>query len=258
MLFINSNIKEVISLTYYKLIQDNTFIGVANSQDFRVFQKKHQILLACSEEIANYVSCNETLYRDSWMVPVESIKFPYEYAQVIKIDKDEYDILLSTIEKNEEVIIEPEPEEEITTIAPTPDITIDFIKSSKIAEMSSICGSTIEAGVDVVLSDGEIKHFSYTTQDQLNLITLSAMIESGETALPYHADGELCRFYSVEDINLIINTATKHKTYHITYFNSLKAYINSLNSIEDISNIFYGVAIPINYQSEILQTMTTM
>ena len=78
------------------------------------------------------------------------------------------------------------------------------------------------------------------------------MIESGETALPYHADGELCRFYSVEDINLIINTATKHKTYHITYFNSLKAYINSLNSIEDISNIFYGVAIPINYQSEIL------
>ena len=185
------------------------------------------------------------------MAAVESAKFPYEQAQVIKIDKNEYNILSESIDKNEEIIIE-QPIEESVKEETIPDITIDFIKSSKIAEMSSICGRTIEAGVDVNLSNGEIKHFSYTTQDQLNLITLSAMIESGETALPYHADGELCRFYSVEDINSIIDIATKHKTYHITYFNSLKAYINSLNSIEDISNIFYGVTIPINYQSEIL------
>ena len=105
------------------------------------------------------------------------------------------------------------------------------------------------------LNDGLIYHFSLTTQDQLNLITLQSMIASGETAIPYHADGELCRYYTVEDISTVMDAATAHKTFHVTYFNSLKAYINSMDSIVDISKIEYGDEIPDEYQSDILKSL---
>lgn len=105
------------------------------------------------------------------------------------------------------------------------------------------------------MSDGQSYHFSLTTQDQLNLITLSSLVVSGQTEIPYHADGELCRYYSVEDINTILNTTTAFKTYHVTYFNSLKAYVESLATIEEISAIEYGCVIPEEYQSDILKDL---
>ena len=144
-------------------------------------------------------------------------------------------------------------EEEIVT---EPDVTIEFVKTSKIAEMNNKCNKTIIAGFDAVLSDGKVYHFSLTTQDQLNLITLSTMLESGETAIPYHADGELCRFYSAADIKTILETATQFKTYHVSYFNSLKSYILSLDKIESVRAIVYGISIPPEYQSDVLKVLS--
>jgi len=81
------------------------------------------------------------------------------------------------------------------------------------------------------------------------------MASAGETLIPYHADGELCKMFSAEDINTIINTATAFKTYHITYFNSLKVYINALESMSDVTAITYGVSIPVEYQSDVLKAL---
>ena len=49
----------------------------------------------------------------------------------------------------------------------------------------------------------------------------------------------------------IIAKANDFKTYHIAYFNSLKAYINSLRSIDKVAAISYGDVIPSKYQSEV-------
>ena len=78
---------------------------------------------------------------------------------------------------------------------------------------------------------------------------------TGSTILPYHADGELCRFYSAEDIMTIVTTATSFKTYQVTYHNTLKLYVESLNTIEEISNITYGMDIPEEYQSDVLKAI---
>lgn len=94
-----------------------------------------------------------------------------------------------------------------------------------------------------------------TTQDQLNLITLTDLVSSGETSIAYHADNELCKFYSAEDIACITNYATQFKTYHVSYFNSLKAYIEALEDVKEISSIEYGTDIPEEYQSEVLKTL---
>ena len=41
--------------------------------------------------------------------------------------------------------------------------------------------------------------------------------------------------------------------YHTTYFNSLKHYIESLDTIDAVANIQYGVEIPETYQSDVLK-----
>ena len=119
------------------------------------------------------------------------------------------------------------------------------------------CSNVITGGFDVVLSDNESHHFSLTTQDQLNLITVTTLMASGETSIPYHADGELCKFYSPDDMTIISTGATNFKTYHVSYFNSLKSYIESLNDIETISAITYGFEIPSEYMSDVLKVLVS-
>ena len=241
-------------MNYYKLIKDSHFIGVVTQQDFRVFQRKHNILLACAADKAQYIQCANVFFRADWMSPVITDKIPYETVEMLEIDKKEYDILLKAIDSGEEIIIEPEQPEPIEQpIDENENITVEYVKSRKIAEMSAACNSVITNGFDVELSDNNSHHFSLTTQDQLNLITLSTMVSSGETAIPYHADGELCKFYSAADITAIISAATAFKTYQVSYFNALKAYIESLTDIEAVGAITYGVEIPIEYQSDVLK-----
>jgi hypothetical protein len=119
--------------------------------------------------------------------------------------------------------------------------------------MSYACRTTIEAGFDLELR-GETKHFSLDTQDQLNLISLSAMAQT-QSLIPYHADGEECTFYTSEEINEIVETATAFKIYHTTYYNALKTYINALGTIEEIAAITYGVEIPDEYKSDVLKVL---
>lgn len=244
-------------MNYYKLISGTNIVGIVTSLDFRRFQKKHRIILICDEQSAQYVQYKDILYHDNWMLPITSDLYEYESAEVIQVDEQEYNTLKAALETEDEIVIKPETpvEEEPEYVDPNDVITVDYVKSVKIAEMSNTCNKVITNGFDVVLSDGNSYHFSLTTQDQLNLITLSSMVANGETQIPYHADGELCRFYSAEDINIIITTATQFKTYQISYFNALKAYIEFLDDMNEIGAITYGVDIPAEYQSDVLKAL---
>lgn len=160
------------------------------------------------------------------------------------INKQEYDALVEQLKPNDDAPedIVPEPSEEER---------LQERKDKKINQMSRRCSEVITEGVDVELSDGNTYHFSLTVEDQLNLITISAMIAEGQTVLPYHADGEQCVFFSAEDMLKVIDAATNFKTYHTTYFNSLKTYILALETIEEVDSLYYGVDIPEEYQSPV-------
>lgn len=246
-------------LNYYKIIADDTFIGVGSTYDLRKYQSKHNVIVTSDDNSAQYIQHDEKLYRDSWLAPLSTDSIEYEIVSIITIDKEEYDELVQAIESGEDIPTEQEPEPVIEeeTIQPDPNevTTVAYVKKMKIKEMSSLCGQTISNGIDIVLSDGETHHFSLGTNDQLNLLTLSSLVANGETQIPYHADGELCRYFSPEDIILLVNTATAFKTYHTTYFNSLREYINSMRSISKINAVSYGVSIPLKYQSDILKDL---
>lgn len=245
-------------VNYYKLINGENFVGIATSLDLRRYQHKHRIILLTDESNAQYIQCNDKYYHARWMLPINTNNIEYDIVDIIQIEKDEYDALFEAVEAGKDVVIEPEPEpvEELPD-EPQNNVTVDYIKTMKLVEMSNKCNQTITSGFDILLSDNKVYHFSLTTQDQLNLITLSSMLSNGETSIPYHADGELCRFYSAEDIAAIIEMATKFKTYQVSYYNSLKVYIESLSTIDEIRAVVYGTEIPVEYQSDVLKILNS-
>lgn len=133
----------------------------------------------------------------------------------------------------------------IEPIIPDPPVideyipTIDEIRRLKISELSSICNNLITNGVCIDIN-GTMEHFSYTDEDQVNIKELFDLALQTNVPMYYHSDGNSCKLYTVEQIaNLYISAAT-NKMHHITYYNQLKMYIQSLDDIETISSVEYG------------------
>ena len=120
-------------------------------------------------------------------------------------------------------------------IVPSPDPT--NIKSTKITEIKESCESYIYAGTDVTLPNGTVEHFTYTLADQSNISEMFTAVMAGATEYPYHADGEICKIYTKEQIVAIYGTLSLFKTEATTYHNSLKAQINAMTDIDAISAI---------------------
>ena len=151
-------------MKYFKLIKDRvTFIGIATTDDFRKFQIKHSILLACKEDDAQYINCDNNLYRDTWLAPLNNNIITYETSEIIEITKEEYDELYEMIERDEEITPEPEPQPEPIPDPEEEDITVDYAKTLKIREMSYTCENLIYAGIDVILSDESLLKSSIPT-----------------------------------------------------------------------------------------------
>lgn len=244
-------------MNFYKLINGKDFVGIATQYDFVTFQKKHSVLLACDVKEAQYIQCNNQYYRDNWMLPPTASFIPYITVGVIEISEEEYNTLQAAIDIDGEISVDEKPEEiyDDLYIEPLEEITMDYVKNQKIKEIRNMCNKLITDGFDITLSDGKNHHFSLTTQDQLNLTTLSAMVASGAETIPYHADEETCKFFSAEDVQKIIQAAMDFKTFHITYHNALKAYIDSLVLMDDIEKVSYGMEIPEEYQSDVLKVI---
>ena len=244
-------------MTYYKVIKDNEFVGIGTSYELRKYQLKHGILLVADDNTAQYIQINDKLYRDNWFKVLTTNTIEYETASISVIDESEYQQLFEAIDAGEEISNVTNDEdtyyqEDDNVVDSDSIITLDYLKTQKIKEMSYYCNQAIVNGFDVELSDGRTHHFSLTVQDQLNLITLSSLAASGVDNIPYHADGELCEFFSVNDIQMIVKAATELKTYHTTYYNSLKLFIQSLGDRDDVANVIYGANIPDEYKSDVL------
>lgn len=242
-------------MEYYKLIDSQTIVGAIDSDCFRKYQAAHNIIIYSNIIDAQLAQYKEELYRDDWLRPI-SVDIPYKWVKIIKIDKEEYDALIEALETEEE-IIEDIPEEilseEDAQIDEDEINTLEYIKEMKIRQMSKICHDTIVKGVDVVLSDGNTHHFSLEIEDQIKIQALALKAQTTNELLPWHEDNKPCQFYSPSDIMILYNAMEDLQVYHTTYFNSLKMYILSLNEVEDVAAVVYGIQIPVEYQSDVLK-----
>ena len=117
--------------------------------------------------------------------------------------------------------------------------TLDEVKQSKINELSKICNQNIVNGVDVEI-DGIVEHFSYKDEDQVNIKEIFDLAVQTNVPMYYHADGESCKLYTVEQIITLYSTASTNKMHHTTYFNQLKLYVETLEENENVTAVVYG------------------
>lgn len=118
------------------------------------------------------------------------------------------------------------PEDPGKQLPPEPYIpTISELQAAKKAEISRACQEAIYKGVSVTLADGNTEHFSLTEHDQINLFGKQAQLAAGAGQLEYHADGHPCRYYCAVDMQVIIQAAMWHVSYHTTYCNAINMWI---------------------------------
>ena len=141
----------------------------------------------------------------------------------------------------------PEPGQE-----PEPELTLEELKGQKKREISDACEQVIYSGITVMLPSG-LEHFSLTEKDQINLFGKQAQLATGAERLEYHQDGQPCRYYTAEEMQLIITASMEHVSYHTTYCNALNMWIAGVGDAKELAGIFYGADVPEEYQSEVLK-----
>ena len=249
--------------TYYKLVSENEILDILEKLEYVTYSSKYKSVAICESRNAMgiFSSNHNKIWDISYMkdFPEEAYEsLDIETAELVSINEDEYSVLKKAFE-SEETVKEEVPEDGIIDyVDPLETSEIELVKQSKIAEMRNACNKKIIEGFTVELSDGNVYKFDLTVEDQLNIMSLKEMISEGVTEIPYHASGEICKFYSVEDINRIIQAASNLKTYCVTYYNSLKSYIQSLTDIYEIDKIEFGTTIPDEYQSEVLVALSKL
>jgi hypothetical protein len=111
--------------------------------------------------------------------------------------------------------------------------------------MSEICKNSIFNGV--VFKN---KKYSLGLDDQTNITNLSILASAGQD-VPYHADGEECEVIPAQEFVEFASYCQQFKLCHLTYYNQLKQYVNSLTNIEDILSVNYGMELPTEYMEKI-------
>lgn len=243
----------------YKVIVNDQVMDVLGADAVLVMDGKYGLIRCEASEATGVVgSDGDTVYS---IAGTSGLRGSYPVARVVDIDDDEADRLKTLLGLGG--IVAPdggtewphEPPEEKPEEIPDPDL--EAVRARKLALLSDMCKQSIEAGVDVPLSDGSVKHFSLTVEDQLNIASMVTLIQQGHTIIPYHADGELCRFFSAEDMQRIADAATRLKSFHVTYFNSLRHWIDSMQTVAEIGAVEYGMDIPEEHCSDVLLEMLT-
>ncbi len=129
----------------------------------------------------------------------------------------------------------------VTALTPgtMPEPDLEQLRSGKEAEISAACNGAIVAGMDVETSQGT-EHFALQETDQINLTTALSAVQAGADGYPYHADGQLCRMFTAEEIQAIAQASVRHKLYHTTLCNHLLTWVRRATAAEELETITYA------------------
>lgn len=113
---------------------------------------------------------------------------------------------------------------------------IESVKLSKIEQFRGDCYSVISSGFSI----GE-DHYSLEQEDQINIQSLYiTSLNSLNLPLLYHADGEIAREYTKEEVIELYNKMEEIKNKNLLLFNYLKATINESNDAEYINSMEFS------------------
>ena len=143
----------------------------------------------------------------------------------------------------------------VVTVYIAPPEDIEVVRERKIKEMNEAQQKTIADGFDIDI-DGTTEHFTMTSNDQLSMLGLMSMVQSGVEYIPWHTSDkdEACKYYTNAQMKAIMDKAMALLTLNITYFRDLRIYINQgLKTNEEVEAVRYGILIPDEYKSDVLK-----
>ncbi|MCM1236872.1 MAG: acyl carrier protein [Ruminococcus flavefaciens] len=144
----------------------------------------------------------------------------------------------------------PEPLPEPEPYVPT----LEEVKETKRQEIRMAYQSVKAAGVDVELSVGR-EHFPLSDEEVSFLYGKQIELSTGNNEpVAYQDSSNRCKFYSKDDMQIIINEAFKFVSYQTTYRNSLWEWIDECQTKEEVEAIFYGCDIPEQYQNDVFKS----
>lgn len=113
---------------------------------------------------------------------------------------------------------------------------LESAKKRKIMEIDNICSSQITTGVCI-----DNQNYSYTIEDQSNLLTALQIAVATNMSVPYHSNGTSCRLFTKDEIINMYVAQSANLTHHLTYSNQLKLYVqNELFTIDEVDSVTYG------------------
>lgn len=146
----------------------------------------------------------------------------------------------------------PEPE---PGLEPEPYIpTLDEIKEMKKHEIYNAYQAAKAVGVDIKISTG-VERFPMSDENMTFLIGKQMEVTSGDKEFISYQDAqEHCKFYSREDMQIIINSAFAFVDFQTTYRNNLCEWVSKCQSSQEVEKIFYGAEIPEEQQNEVYKS----
>ncbi len=204
----------------YKIIQNNKIVDVVKHPQFVSFLASGHIAMTDRTSAEGIMgSDNRTIYSFKTVSN-------YPVATIEEISINELERLQSLLGSGQELAADE------TILAKT--------KKNALQRLSNKCKASISAGFSVLLSDYESYNFKLTAEDQLNLMSIEGQLNAGAETIIYHATNQPCKVFSRDDMLKVVKAFRHHVTYHTTYFNVAKQYINSLTDIEKINQFSYG------------------
>ena len=240
---------------YYKALADGQIVDAMDSlQCVRYFEKIGILRCKEKEQPQGIISTDgQHIWQvEGWPEFPEAAGWDDATVTLTEIDRETYMALREALDAGAETIPEPEPEPEPE---PVDRDTLEFVRSAKIDAMSAACQSAITAGFSITGTDGTEHHYSMQVTDQIMIAQLALKAQTGAEQLPWHADGEPCRFYTAAEILAINERMEQLITYHQTYFNSLKQWILAMQTITEVYAVQYGMDIPEVFRSAVLRQL---
>ena len=151
-------------------------------------------------------------------------------------------------------------------INPTVDLdtmTLDEVKEYKIHEIGEACREEIYNGEDVTLSDGSVKHYTYDSDDQKNILSAISLIfaarQLGFTLeyVPYHSSGSECELTDYLSMVNIYMTLQLRLTRLTTKCNMLNCMIRECEDKDDVLAITWDTPLKEEYQNRYNEMVTS-
>ena len=226
-----------------KVLRNGEIIDALNSPVYVRYQQRNGIIIQCEENIAQGVlsSDGSTVYQIEGREQMAG-ESP-DTVVLAEISQDEFETIKSALD----ALVQENPNAPEQSAADSQ--VLSLVLEAKIKTLSNRCAAEIKNGFDILLSDGLRHRFSLSLEDQINMLSLKDALDAGEQRIAYHGVDEPYQFFTAEDIGRILEKKEYCKNYNLLYFNSLKKYVCSLSSVEDVKAVEWGSEIPEQYKT---------